>query len=61
MRLKIRCDKECEKFCKTFWEVNNASVKFWTRPKTKNFSKFPVTSNLATYTCKSRDKFFEPS
>ena len=24
MRLKIRCDRECEKFCKTFWEVNKA-------------------------------------
>jgi len=24
MRLKIRCDGECEKFCKIFWEVNKA-------------------------------------
>ena len=24
MRLKIRCDGECEKFCKFFWEVNKA-------------------------------------
>ena len=24
MRLKIRCDGECEKFCKILWEVNNA-------------------------------------
>jgi len=24
MCLKIRCDGECEKFCKIFWEVNRA-------------------------------------
>ena len=24
MRLKIRCDGECEKFCKIFWELNKA-------------------------------------
>ena len=24
MRLKIRCDVECEKFCKIFWKVNKA-------------------------------------
>jgi len=24
MCLKIRCDGECEKFCKIFWEVNKA-------------------------------------
>jgi len=24
MRLKIRCDGECENFCKIFWEVNEA-------------------------------------
>ena len=24
MRLKIRCDGECEKFCKIFWKVNKA-------------------------------------
>jgi len=24
MRLKIRCDRECEKFCKIFWELNKA-------------------------------------
>ena len=23
MRLKIRCDGECEKFYEIFWEVNN--------------------------------------
>ena len=27
MRLKIRCDRECGKFCKIFWEVNKASAK----------------------------------
>ena len=24
MRLKIRCDGKCEKFCKIFWELNKA-------------------------------------
>ena len=27
MRLKIRCDGECEKFCKFFWELNKAKKK----------------------------------
>jgi len=27
MRLKIRCDEKCEKFCKIFWEVNKAMQK----------------------------------
>jgi hypothetical protein len=26
MRLKIRCDGECEKFYKIFWELNTALV-----------------------------------
>jgi len=26
MRLKIRCDGKCEKFCKIFWELNKALV-----------------------------------
>jgi hypothetical protein len=26
MRLKIRCDGESEKFCKTFWELNKALI-----------------------------------
>ena len=26
MRLKIRCDGECEKFCKICWEVNKAQI-----------------------------------
>jgi len=26
MRLKIRCDGECEKFYKIFWELNKALV-----------------------------------
>ena len=26
MRLKIRCDGECEKFSKIFWELNTAQI-----------------------------------
>ena len=33
MRLEIRCDGECEKFCKIFWELNKALV-----PKSEKFS-----------------------
>ena len=30
MCLKIRCDGECEKFCKIFWEINKALEKIAT-------------------------------
>ena len=31
MRLKIRCDGKSEKFCKIFWELNKALVKWQTK------------------------------
>ena len=40
MRLKIRCDGECEKFCKIFWELNKAL------DPTKNQKVFKISRHI---------------
>jgi len=56
MRLKIRCDGECEKFCKIFRELNKALVPLH-HLKSKNFLKFLVTLNLTVHTWSTKALF----
>ena len=58
MRLKIRCDGECEKFCKIFWEVNKASVLFFISIRmgghlssTSYFHHWPKDINILRLLC----------
>ena len=46
MRLEIRCDGKCEKFCKIFWELNKA----W----------FAVSAQYSLGICRSRTVFPRP-
>ena len=44
MRLKIRCDGECEKFCKIFWEVNKALMFLFGYQRSTNICVLIVVS-----------------
>ena len=47
MRLKIRCDGECENFCKIFWELNKAQESW----RVKVFSRLTKIIEKNTKIC----------